>query len=213
MRAGEAPELWLADTGPAADAGWVAAFEPQLSPSERARLARLVRPQRRQQFLAAHALARRAVAARTGCAANDVQLTQHPEGRPQIAVPPGLRVSLAHAATHAAVLLDIAGPDDAPLGVDIEACRAERDIEAIVKAIGENPASRLDAYVRWAWHEARHKAPAAVCGWVGAWGGFVLAAAGVELPPTVWRVDLNAGEPPLPVRIEWSARSEELATP
>lgn len=202
-------ELWLADIAPAADPAWVTGFEPQLSASERARLARLVRPQRRQQFLAAHALARRAVAAYAGLAASAVQIVQDPAGRPHVGAPPGLRISLAHADGCAAVLLDAASRE--ALGVDLEACRPERDIEAIVAALGESAASRFDAYARWALHEARHKAPGAASGWVGAWRDFVLAAAGVDRPPLVRHVALDGDAEPVVVHLEWAARSEDLA--
>jgi hypothetical protein len=206
--------LWLATTGAADDPVWAQAFVRHLSSSEEARLRRFARPQRRTQFLAAHALVRMAIAARSGCTADAVHVAQDDDGRPRIDAPATQRVSLAHSGQWAAALVD-ADAAGKPLGVDIELCEAERDIEAIVGVIGVHAASRADAYRQWVCFEATQKAPGAEHVWVALCNELALGVAGIARPPAVWQVELSRfGDSDVrakPLTLEWSAGSVESA--
>jgi hypothetical protein len=88
------------------------------------------------------------------------------------------------------VLVDEIDASGRRLGVDIEAMRADRDIEAIVAAAcGLRTASRAAAYLHWARHEAQTKADAGPAGvashaaiWRGAGIDYALAVAGCAAP-------------------------------
>lgn len=96
--------------------------ERRLSAAEAERMGRLRRPADRQDFLAAHLLARACAARLLGLDPGEVSIVQRcttcggPHGRPEIAGHPGLGLSLAHSR---GVVAAAAGT--APVGVDIEA--------------------------------------------------------------------------------------------
>jgi 4'-phosphopantetheinyl transferase len=194
------PWLWLARL-PAADATGFDAAAAVFSASESARLARIARPARRAQFVGAHLLLRHLIAARAALPPQAVAVESTADGVAVVA-PSGWRASLAHSAHWVAAL---AG--DAPLGVDIESMRGGRDIEAIVEAAcGRRAASRTEAYLLWAQHEAEVKrgAPGAPAH-VATWEGLALAAC-ADAAPQVARFDFARPDAPQPIRLDWTVR-------
>lgn len=201
------PLLALATFDAAAADALAARWTPLLTASERRRLERIERPQRRAQFLAAHALARLAAAA-AGADMAAVRIDVADDGRPTVVAPAGFVVSLAHSGASVVALL--AQGTASSIGVDIEAMRADRDIVAIVEAACAVVAETRDrAYRIWATHEARLKAgspettiertihPAARTAWHAAIDGHALAVAGLAAPPAIWRFDVaDPARPP-----------------
>ncbi|MCS7100302.1 MAG: hypothetical protein NZL99_01255, partial [Burkholderiaceae bacterium] len=174
------PWLWLAAIPAAPDDRWSSDAHAALTASERARLGRLARGQRRAQFLAGHWLLRLLLAARSAVAAMSVAIESTANGV-AVASPAGWRASVSHSGRWVAAAVDC---DVAPLGVDIEMMRGPRDIEAIVAAAcGRQPTSRTQAYLLWAQHEAQFKCgvAAARC-WHAVWGELALACAGRAAP-------------------------------
>jgi phosphopantetheinyl transferase len=200
-----APWLWLAEISPATRPEWIERHTAWLSATEHARLQRIVRPERRAQFLAGHILLRRLVAARTGVAAHEVVVTSLPDGRPEFEALPGWRPSLAHSKRWVAGLL-ISGPENA--GIDIEFMQPARQIEAIVRlACSVETGSREDAYLIWAQREAEIKAgghPNAT--WVTTWSGHALAACSKAVPEAAL-VDLAVDQPAVSVALAWTNRA------
>lgn len=182
-------QLWLAEVSDATagaedGARRHAELAAQLSPSERARLQRFGRPARRAQFLAAHRLLRVAIAAYCGRPVDAVVIDQSPEGQPRVVHPAAVSVSLAHSGAWVAALVQ---EGTAPVGVDIERIRAERDMIAIAAAIGLPAASTQAAYRNWVVYEAALKAaqPAAEHAWSALWRDLAIGVAGLTQPPEV----------------------------
>lgn len=206
---------------------------PRFSDSERQRLERFTRPQRRAQFIAAHALLRLAIQHAWPVGATSVRCEVDRDGRPWIATPAATaaatvaaasaatpavlpadpsacwQVSVSHSGAYAAVLLE---RGTAAIGVDIERMSAERDILAIVRAAcGVDAGSRDQAYVLWAVHEARLKA-ATTRGldtgeWHTSYDGHAIAVAGTRRAPQCIEVfALSAGGTATRTshRVEWS---------
>ena len=196
--------LWLADTAAAADAGWFEAARALLTASETARLRRIARPQRRAQFACGHLLLRHLIGTRAALPPAAVVIESTPAGV-AVAAPSGWRASLAHSGNWVAAL---AAAVDAALGVDIEAMREARDIEAIAAAAcGRRATSRTEAYLLWVQHEAEFKsAPARVPCYVGTWRGLALAAC-ADTAPEVALLDLAHPQSPQPIRIDWTVRA------
>lgn len=102
-----------------------------LTPVEEERLSRLRRPADRDDFLAAHLLARACAARLLGVGAGEISVVQRcascggPHGRPEIAGHPGIGLSLAHSR---GVVAAAAGT--APVGVDVEAFPPDRGLTA-----------------------------------------------------------------------------------
>jgi 4'-phosphopantetheinyl transferase len=188
------PMLAIADLAPAQAPAFVLRWLPRLSAGERARFDRFGREPRRRQFIAAHALLR-LVAATQGIGVDRLACAVDAGGRPSIESPAGWQTSLSHSGARVVVLLDRGA---APVGVDIEHMRNDRDILAIVAAAcGVEAASRESAYRAWAAHEARQKAgPPAGPGaasrppsaWHAAFDGNALAVAGTARAPAVLHV-------------------------
>lgn len=194
------PWLWLASL-PAADAAWFDAAAAGFSASECTRLARIARPARRAQFVCAHLLLRHLIAARAALPPHAVAVESTAAGV-AIVAPSDWRASLAHSGDWVAAL---AG--GAPLGVDIEAMRGGRDIEAIVEATcGQRAASRTEAYLLWVQHEAQIKrgAPGAPVR-VAIWDGLALAAC-ADAAPRVARFDFARPHAVQPLAIDWTVR-------
>jgi 4'-phosphopantetheinyl transferase len=199
------PWLWLAEISPATRPEWIERHTAWLSATERARLQRIVRPERRAQFLAGHVLLRRLVAARSGVDAHEVVVLSLPDGRPELQAPVAWRPSLAHSKKWVAALL-VSDPVNA--GIDIEFMQPARQIEAIVRlACSIETGSREDAYLIWAQREAEIKAggrPDAT--WVTTWSGHALAACS-KAPPEAELVDLAVDQPPVPLALIWTDRA------
>jgi hypothetical protein len=198
------PWLWLADIEPATRPEWIERHAPWLSESEQTRLQRIGRPERRAQLLAGHILLRRLVAERAGIAACDVKLASRSDGRVELLSPFGWQPSLAHSKQWVAALAD---PGVAGAGVDIELMQAERQIKAIVHmACAVETASREDAYLVWAQHEAELKAGSGAIGaWVATWSGHALAVC-ASASPLVVQVDLASDAVASALDLVWSTR-------
>ena len=114
------PSLYLSRYTLPLDDTWEAEQITRLSSTERARLARISRSQRRAQFVMVHCALRWALAA---VGHDNATIEVDTEGRPLLhASVPGY-ASIAHSADVVAVV--IAGE---PIGVDLESMRRERDL-------------------------------------------------------------------------------------
>lgn len=215
-----APLLALAELvdSPSLAARWL----PRFSDSERQRLERLARPQRRAQFVAAHALLRLAAEAVGLGGADRLDADRHDvdrldrfrcevdaDGRPRIAAPGGWQVSLSHSGTRVVALLDRGRQ---AIGVDIERMNNERDIVSIVAAAcSKHAGSRDQAYRIWAAHEARLKTAAdgdVLRAWHALFDSDALAIAGTDFAPAAIHVfDLAAADAAASTvhRLDWSA--------
>ena len=203
------PWLWLADIGPAARSDWFEHHRTWLSASERARLQRIVRAERRDQLVAGHILLRRLVAARTGVAAREVDVCSQPDGRVELIAPPGWRPSLAHSKQWVAALLD---RGETGAGVDIERMQADRQIQTIVKLVCAIETESIEqAYLAWAQREAEVKAGPDTPGtWVATWAGNALAVC-AGAPPRVAQLDLAADTPARVLDLVWTRRTRVAA--
>ena len=117
----------------AAAAEAVAQGTDWLTATEQARLQAITLDARREAFLAGHWQARRAAAAWLQLEAGRIALERHPDGRPRLCVDGAdvaLQVSLSHSGDWLAVVLA-----DAPVGVDIELPRRDRDWEALARFV------------------------------------------------------------------------------
>jgi 4'-phosphopantetheinyl transferase len=199
-----APALWLANIAPATNPDWIGRHLCLLSATERARLSRIERPERRAQFFAGHVLLRRLIAARTGMQTREVDVRCESDGRATVVVPPGWRTSVAHSGKWVAVLAE---PGAGGAGVDIEFMQPARQIEAIVKvACGIDADSREHAYLVWAQREAEIKAGTPFAGtWVAIWSDHALATCASAVPSAAL-VDLAADAPAHAVELDWAAR-------
>ena len=197
------PWLWLADIGPAGQPAWIEQHGAWLSPSERLRLQRIVRTERRMQMFAGHVLLRRLVAARTGVNAREVDVCSQPDGRVELIAPSGWRPSLAHSKQWVAALL---GGGMIRVGVDIERMQPDRQIQTIVKlACSIETESREHAYLVWAQREAELKAGTDARGaWVATWAGNALAVC-ASARPVVAEVDLAADKPARTLELAWTS--------
>lgn len=94
-----------------------------LTDAERARAARLRRPQARRQFVAARQLLRRVLAAELGCPPGEVPLAIDQYGKPYLAGRAGPAFNLSHSAGLIAVAIAMNGP----VGIDVEALRTRAE--------------------------------------------------------------------------------------
>lgn len=158
------------------------------SASERAYLARIERPLRRQQFLVGHRVLRSLLTtAELGNVAIEMDT-----GRPQLAHQ-AAHVSIAHSKSAVAVLIA-----SEPVGVDLESARALRDPVAAAALMSMPPDGTSDsaAVLRaWVAAEARLKAGrgALAAVFCSEWEGCHLAVAGLATPPLTGVFDLLTG--------------------
>lgn len=154
--------VWLSNTGDASyapSADW-------LGPSEWARLATFVRPERRRQFIAGRALLRAALAPLLNLAPADIRLVERPGNAPLLDCPhsalPFFSVS------HSGPWIACAVSATTPVGLDIERLDASRDLAALAAQAFDatqqarlavlDPAARLHAfYEMWSTAEAQFK--------------------------------------------------------
>jgi len=104
-----------------------------LTAAEQRRLRAITLEARREAFLAGHWQARHAAGAWLRLDAGRIALERHPDGRPRLCVDGvdiALQVSLSHSGGWLAVALA-----DAPVGVDIELPRRDRDWEALARFV------------------------------------------------------------------------------
>lgn len=157
--------LWLADAA-ALDAAALERHALWLSESERERLGRFAREERRRQFLVGRALLRRMLGRLLGVAAGEVVLRERPGQAPALDSPaPG---AIGFSISHSGPWVACAASLDTDLGLDIECIDAGRDLLAIAShAFGQDQAALLRAcegparvgefYRMWCAHEARIK--------------------------------------------------------
>lgn len=111
--------------------GEIAAFMPAqrdwLSASERARLATLRTPQRREQFIAARWLARWLLGQALGGTPRDWELNAPVDAPPSVTGRPELFLSVSHSGAWVACALA-----SEAVGLDLEAPRRERDIASLI---------------------------------------------------------------------------------
>ena len=156
--------LWLLDAGALAEAAFVAGAD-WLGASERARLARFVRAERRRQFLAGRTLLRLALGRQLGMAPADIHLVERPGQAPALDIPDPQRVgfSISHSGPWVACAVA-----EFALGLDVEQVDPGRDVLALAEqAFAPEQAARLRAcpeaerialfYRMWCLHEAHIK--------------------------------------------------------
>ena len=168
---------------------WCAEQVALLTASEHARLERIERPLRREQFVVGHALLRRLL---IEAGYDDARIAVEADGRPRLEANTPVYTSIAHSADAVAVI--IAG---GPVGVDLESTHAPRNPRAAAALLGLPAADASDsvAVVRaWVIAEARLKAgqQALPDVWWSAWHQCQLAAAGMTFPPHTRVFDVMA---------------------
>ncbi|HVG04590.1 MAG TPA: hypothetical protein VM937_06575 [Burkholderiaceae bacterium] len=184
------PALYIGRFDSQLPEAWEAAQIALLTLTERARLARINRPQRRQQFIVGHCLLRWALVA---AGLDEATVEVDSEGRVLLGASVPVHASIAHTGTAIAVV--VAG---VPIGVDVESMHAMRDSRAAARMLGLPDDQSHDArsVVRaWSITEARLKAgaQASAAVWLTAWQGCQLAVAGIPNPPLTGMVDAMTG--------------------
>jgi 4'-phosphopantetheinyl transferase len=156
-------ELWWIDLDAAARTE--SALGGVLTPDERARASRMVRPGSRAAFVITRGMLRRLLARRLGEEAASLRFAYGRYGKPWLPVHPQLSFNVAHSAGRAVIAISHAGP----VGVDIERVDPAVDIElliprcfsvpeAAVLASLSGPARRRAFFDGWARKEALVKA-------------------------------------------------------
>lgn len=195
------PRLYLTRFESPLSAGWQAAQIARLTQTERARLARIERPLRREQFVIGHCTLRRALA---DIGQPGATIEVDAEGRVRLSADRPLFASIAHSASSVAVVL--AG---VPIGVDLEHMQRLRDPRAAAALLGlaAADAGDPDTVLRaWVVGEARMKAgPDAVSQvWRAPWERCQLAVAGAANQPLTGVLDGSTGIYNA-VELEWEA--------
>ena len=196
------PSLYLRRFATPLNDTWQAEQIARLTCSERARLARISRPQRRAQFVVAHCMLREAL---VSGGLHDATIEVDAEGRlHSLHASATVYASIAHSEDWVAV---IAAGD--PVGVDLESIPHRRELKAAASMLGLSPtdAAAPDAVLRaWVTAEARLKAGqnASPQVWLSAWQGCQLAVAGVSSPPPTRVFDGMTGIYNV-VKFQWDA--------
>jgi hypothetical protein len=163
---------------PVAD-GWQASQIERLTPTERARLARIDRPLRREQFVVGHSTLRWVLAA---AGFGDAMIEIAADGQVLLHASVPVYASIAHRANAVAVLVA-----DVPVGVDLESMQPVRDTRAAAAMLGLADGAHDTASILYAWvvAEARLKAgpQARAQVWRSTWDRCQLAVAGTANPP------------------------------
>ena len=137
-----------------------------LDESERLRLARFVRRERRNQFIAGRVLARRTLGAVLGVAPETVRLVERPDAAPALAEPDAGTAGFS--ISHSGAWIACAASATGRVGLDVEVVDPARDIDALAAHafdasqqawLAARPtATRLsDFYRAWSALEARFK--------------------------------------------------------
>ena len=173
---------------------WQAAQIARLTSTELSRLARINRPQRREQFVVGHCVLRQGL---TAAGLEDATIEVDAAGRVLVQASVPLYASIAHAETAVAVMIS-----GSPVGVDLESMKPTRDPRAAAELLGL-PADRAgdaNAVLRaWVIAEARLKAgppagePIWLPTWLSVWEGCQLAVAGTPSPPVTGVFDGTTG--------------------
>jgi len=172
-------------------ATWQAEQIDKLTPTEHARLARIGRALRREQFVVGHCMLRWALAA---AGFDDAKVEVGADGRVLLSTSVPAYASIAHSENAVAVV--IAG---VPVGVDLEPMRRLRAPSAAAAMLGL-AASDIDhdtgSVLRaWVAAEARLKAGSRACApvWRSTWECCQLAVAGTVNPPLTGAFDTMTG--------------------
>ena len=155
----------LLDAG-ALDDGVLARCAMWLDDSERQRLARFVRRERRNQFIAGRVLARRTLAAVLGVAPETVRLVERPGAAPALAWPDAGAAGFS--ISHSGPWIACAASATGRVGLDVEVVDPARDIDALAAQafdasqqawLAARPAATrvADFYRAWSTLEARFK--------------------------------------------------------
>jgi len=198
------PLVWLVDVA-ALDEASLAHYAAWLGPSERARCARFVRPERRRQFIVGRALLRTALGRRLGLEPAAIALEERAGQAPGLVFPRGFGggFSISHSGQWVACAVSAHGR----VGLDIERIDPQRDVIALARQafsmdevaflLACAPATRSAAFYRmWCSHEARIKlGEASTCEYfLEAPGlvGMLACAASLTVAPTLVQVRLDA---------------------
>lgn len=157
--------LWLSDTAGLPEAAWTR-HTAWLGASERARLARFVRAERRRQFIAGRTLLRLALARLLGLAPESFAIEERPGRAPALAVPASAGVSFS--ISHSGAWVACAVSTDTEVGLDVERVDPAREVMALaehsfssqdVEALRVCPQEGQIAmfYRLWCLHEAHIK--------------------------------------------------------
>ena len=183
------PSLYLTRFESPLPGSWQAAEIARLTPTERARLARIGRPQRREQFVVGHCMLRWGLEA-AGIEGATIEVDA--DGRVLLRAGAPLYASIAHSENLVAVIVA-----DDPVGVDLESIRPTRDPRAAAQLLGlADQAGDAAAVLRaWVMAEARLKAgpQARARMWLTTWEGCQLAVAGNPAPPLTGVLDRMTG--------------------
>ncbi|MFJ2995364.1 4'-phosphopantetheinyl transferase family protein [Pandoraea sp. NPDC087047] len=137
-----------------------------LDPAERERATRFVQCADRVRFAVTRAAVRRLLASRIGCTPERVRFALDRHGKPHVAGVTNMPFNVTHSGEHALIAIGDGARIDA-LGVDIEACRPEGHVMAILDtafAVSEQNRIRAAAdplgalYRHWTAKEAVLKA-------------------------------------------------------
>lgn len=144
----------------------LAGYTTWLDDSERQRLARFVRRERRDQFVAGRVLARRTLGAVLGVAPETIRLVERPGAAPALATPGAGAAGFS--ISHSGPWIACAASATGRIGLDVEVVDPARDIDALAAHafdasqqawLAARPAAtRLtDFYRAWSTLEARFK--------------------------------------------------------
>jgi 4'-phosphopantetheinyl transferase len=148
------------------DDGVLAGHATWLDDSERARLDRFVRRERRNQFIAGRVLARRTLGAVLGVAPETVRLVERPGAAPALAVPDAGAAGFS--ISHSGPWIACAASATGRIGLDIEVVDPARDIDALAAqafdasqqawlAMRPTATRSADFYRMWSTLEASYK--------------------------------------------------------
>ena len=183
------------------DDAWQSEQITRLSGSERARLDRISRPQRRAQFVVAHCMLHESL---ESGGLGGVTIDVDSEGRLQLRASSPVYASIAHSDDCVAVI--VAGE---AVGVDLESIARKRDLGAAAAMLGLSPgdAAAPETVLRaWVTAEARLKAGenASRQVWISSWQSCQLAVAGLARSPLTGVFDGMAGIYN-PTELKWDA--------
>ncbi len=184
------PSLYLSHFDSPLSATWQATQIARLTSTERTRLARIERAQRREQFVLGHCLLRWGLAA-AGLEGAAIEVDA--DGRVLLQAAAPLYASIAHTENLVAVVIAAV-----PIGVDLESMKSTRDPRAAAELLGlpADQAGEANVVLRaWVIAEARLKAGPRASGqmWLCTWEGCQLAVAGTPNPPLVGVFDGMTG--------------------
>lgn len=186
-------------------AGHEARLLALLTPDERARAARYLRPPDRTRFVVGRGGLRALLGPLLELPPPAVPLVTNAFGKPQLAAPAGIQFNVAHSGNW--VLLALGAR---PVGIDVEEVQAGFDFAAVAAArfsaaeqeeIARAPDSRAAFYARWTRHEARAKA-----------AGHGLADDAANDPSGDWMVHSFPAAPGYPAALAYPADWQPVVT-